>query len=150
MLVSEVVFNYVNDAIRISKDKKHGYSQVNRWSPDFDCSSLIIYVVERAGIKVKNAGARATSDMVDAFLKCGFKDVVDSITLETGEGLRTGDIVIVPYRHAEIYIGDGLLLAARSDEVGGRLGKITGDQTGDEISMKKYYNYNWKSVLRLY
>ena len=41
----------------IAADNSHGYSQVNRWGPDYDCSSMVIQAWENAGVPVKSAGA---------------------------------------------------------------------------------------------
>lgn len=48
---------YVQNAINIANDNTHGYSQINRWGKDYDCSSLVITVVENAGIPVKSKKA---------------------------------------------------------------------------------------------
>ena len=56
---------YVEKALSIANDNTHGYSQVNRWGKDYDCSSLVITVVENAGIPVKSkVGATYTGNML--------------------------------------------------------------------------------------
>lgn len=145
--------NFVQSAIDIANDNKHGYSQYSRWgSPktcsDFDCSSLVISVVEWAGIPVKTAGATYTGNMYSPFIKCGFKDVTDSINLSNGSGLQRGDILLNLYYHTEIYIGNGQTVGAKIDEYGDIVGANTGDQTGKEICVGWYYNYPWTNVLR--
>ena len=142
------VENYTQQAINIANDDSHGYSQYNRWgNPDYDCSGLVITVVQNSGIPVKSNGATYTGNMYSVFLKCGFKDVTKSINLRTGQGLKRGDVLLNPNHHTEIYIGNGKNVGARISEIGKIYGK-KGDQTGQEIRTHNYYNYPWLYVLR--
>ena len=139
---------YVQNALNIANDNTHGYSQVNRWGKDYDCSSLVITVVENAGIPVKSkGGATYTGNMLSAFKRCGFTDVTKRVNLATGAGLRRGDILLNRTHHTEIYIDNGRNIGAHSSETGGVTGQ-TGDQTGKEICTTAYYNYPWTNVLR--
>lgn len=139
---------YTQQAINIANDNRHGYSQYNRWgNPDYDCSSLVITVVQNAGIHVKTKGATYTGNMYNPFIRCGFKDVTNSINLITGEGLKRGDILLNPSDHVEIYIGNGRNVGARISE-NGTIHGSGGDQTGQEIRTHSYYNYPWEYVLR--
>ena len=139
---------YTQQAINISNNNKHGYSQYNRWgNPDYDCSSLVITVVQNAGIPVKTKGATYTGNMYRPFLNSGFKDITSSINLRTGAGLKRGDILLTPNSHVEIYIGNGRNVGARISERGTIHGK-GGDQTGKEISTHSYYNKPWRYILR--
>lgn len=142
------VDNYTQQAINIANDNSHGYSQYNRWgNPDYDCSGLVITVVQNSGIPVKSNGATYTGNMYSVFLKSGFKDVTKSINLKTGQGLKRGDVLLKPNNHTELYIGNGKNVGARISELGTIYGK-KGDQTGKEISIHNYYNYPWIYVLR--
>lgn len=142
------VEQYTQQAINIANDNRHGYSQYNRWgNPDYDCSGLVIAVVQNTGIPVKTNGATYTGNMYQAFLMAGFKDVTKSINLKTGQGLKRGDILLNPKHHTEIYIGKGINAGARISERGTIHGKA-GDQTGQEIRTHKYFNYPWIYVLR--
>ena len=137
----------------IANDPKHGYSQLNRWgSPDtwsdYDCSSLVISAYEAAGIKVKTAGATYTGNMYNAFIKCGFKDVTSQITLSSGKGLKAGDVLLNHTHHTAMMINTTQLAQASIDEKGGIMGGKVGDQTGQEIHIRTYYNYPWNVVLR--
>lgn len=139
---------YVQNALNIANDNMHGYSQVNRWGKDYDCSSLVITVVESAGIPVKSkGGATYTGNMLSVFKRCGFTDVTKRVNLETGAGLIRGDILLNRTHHTEIYIGNGRNVGAHSSETGSVNGQ-TGDQTGTEICTNAYYNYPWTNVLR--
>ena len=50
-------------------------------------------------------------------------------------------------QHTEIYIGDNMLVGAHIAETGDIDG-VTGDQTGNEISVTSYYNAPWQGYLR--
>jgi LysM repeat protein len=64
---------YTKKAEAIAADDSHGYDQLKRWGPDFDCSSLVCYVVESVGIPVRSAGKSTyTGNMKVGFTKCGF------------------------------------------------------------------------------
>lgn len=139
------VEHYVLDAINVANDDTHGYSMANRnGDPDYDCSSLVCFVVDRAGIPVRAAGAHYTGDMLDAFIKCGFKNIIDKVNINNGAGMKRGDVLLNEATHAALYIGDGKMVNA-----GGNDGHPEpGDQTGREIRVMSYWNGNWNAVLR--
>lgn len=148
-----VVSKAVDYIKKIANDQKHGYSQTNRWgSPDtwsdYDCSSLVISAYEAAGVKVKTAGATYTGNMYSVFTKCGFKDVTSKINLSTGSGLIAGDVLLNHTDHTAMMISKTQLAEASIDENGGISGGRVGDQTGQEIHIRSYYNYPWNCVLR--
>jgi cell wall-associated NlpC family hydrolase len=139
----------VDFALAIAKDDSHGYDQANRSNgKDYDCSSLVITSFEKAGIKVKEAGATYTGNMKKAFLSCGFTEVVDKVGLTSCRGMVPGDVLLHEGRHTAIYIGNGQLVHASINEKGTIVGGIPGDQTGKEICIRSYYNHPWNSVLR--
>ena len=133
----------------LANDNSHGYSQTNRWGPDYDCSSAVITALEQAGIPVKSQyGATFTGNMEQALLKAGFKDVTPGVNLETGAGLKRGDILLNKANHVAVYLGNGKLVHARSSEGNTQ----PGDQSGNEIRIQPYFNYpsgGWDCVLRL-
>lgn len=138
---------------QIANDNKHGYSQTNRWgSPDtwsdYDCSSLVISAWQAAGVPVKDKGASYTGNMYNVFIKCGFKDVTSKINLSTGSGLIAGDVLLNHTDHTAMMISKTQLAQASIDENGGISGGRVGDQTGQEIHIRSYYNYPWNCVLR--
>ena len=128
----------------IAADQSHGYSQVNRWGPDYDCSSLVITALEKAGIPAKTKGATYTGNMLNVLKNIGFKDVTNDVVLNSGIGCRRGDILLNDRHHTAVYVGNGLIVHARGQSYGS---SKTGDQ-GAEIAVTPYYNYPWDHVLR--
>ena len=128
-------------AISIAENNSHGYSQTNRYGPDYDCSSLVISAFEWAGIPV--GGANYTGNMYKCFFLNGWKDVTKEIDLASGEGLIRGDVLLNHTDHTCLYIGNGKVVNARCDTDGRK-----GDSHGDEIRVQSYWNYPWDCVLR--
>lgn len=141
-----VINNATAWAVNIANDNSHGYDQIGRWGPDYDCSSLVISAYEQAGVKVKEAGATYTGNMRAAFVKCGFK----AIPYKKGMTLYKGDVLLNEKHHTALYIGDGQIVQASSNEKGGIYNGKDGDQTGREIATGRFYEYSkgWDYVLR--
>lgn len=142
-----VINSACNWAVGIANDDSHGYDQIHRWgTPDYDCSSLVISAFEQAGIPVKEAGATYTGNMKNAFEKCGFK----VIPYGKGTVLIRGDVLLNEKHHTALYLGDGKLVQATSNENGGIYNGKQGDQTGKEIRVQNFYNYSkgWDYILR--
>lgn len=130
---------------KIAADDSHGYSQTNRWGPDYDCSSFVITAFQDAGIPVKAKGANFTGNMKAVFTSCGFKDVTNMVNKATGAGLIRGDVLLNTMFHVAVYQGNGKIVHARSND----LRFASGDQNGKEIVKdQKYFNYPWNYVLR--
>ncbi len=138
------VETYTQEAINIANDSTHGYSQVDRWGPDYDCSSLVVSVVQNAGIPVRSRGASYTGNMRSAFLSCGFQNVTAQCNLNNGSGMVRGDILLNDAAHAAIFVGNGKVVHARTSEGN----EQSGDQSGNEIRVQSYWNYPWNCVLR--
>lgn len=152
MTRQETINKAVAWAVGIADSPEHGYDQQNRWGADYDCSSFVISAWQQAGVPVKTSGASYTGNMYYAFLKCGFRDVTNSINLNTGANLQKGDVVLNTKHHTEMYIGNGRMVKASINELGGVTGGKSGDQTGREIYIGNYYkpSYGWDYVLRYY
>lgn len=133
-------------AVSIANDNSHGYDQIHRQGPDYDCSSLVINAYEQAGVKVKEAGATYTGNMRAAFVKCGFK----AIKYVKGMALKRGDVLLNEKHHTLLYLGDKKMVQASSNEKGGIYNGKTGDQTGREIYVGNFYEFSkgWDYVLR--
>lgn len=146
MTYLETINSAVNYAVGIANDDSHGYDQIGRWGPDYDCSSLIISSWEQAGVPVKEAGATYTGNMRAAFEKCGFK----SIPFGSVGVLLKGDVLLNEKHHTAMFIGDNEVVQASSNEKGGIYNGKDGDQTGKEIAVSNYYVYRkgWDYVLR--
>jgi hypothetical protein len=141
------VENAVQWMINIANDDTHGYDQDSRWGPDYDCASFVISGYEQAGIPLKTNGATYTGDLKAVALNTGFK-VVD--WGNDSSKLVRGDIILNEVHHTCCYIGDGKIVQASQNELGGARGGQTGDQTGKEIYVRSYYVYaqGWDCVLR--
>ena len=136
----------IDDAIKwakdIANDSSHGYSQTNRWGPDYDCSSFIISAWVSAGVDVKSNGATTTANMCDAFLKTGFTDVTSQVTPSDSTTLVAGD-VLWKSGHTCMYIGNKQIVNASSDKDG-----KSGETKDDEIRVQSFYSGPWTKILR--
>ena len=136
----------VDELKAIAKDNTHGYSQANReGNPDYDCSSLVIHCLDKAGFPMSKYGASYTGNMIPALRKCGFKDVTKKINLRTGKGMLPGDVFLNPGKHTAMAVSKSKLGAAHSN-----YDKKPGDSSGKEINTYSYKNYGsgWKTVWR--
>lgn len=138
----------VRIALEMANDPAHGYDQARRWGPDYDCSSFLIDVWERAGVPLKSEGASYTGDFRGPALRLGFEDVTERVNRQTGSGLQPGDILLNYEQHAALFVGSGQLVHASINELGTVTGGRTGDQTGREICVRSYYDGAWDCVLR--
>ena len=129
-------------AVQIAEDNSHGYSQIDRWGPDYDCSSFVITAYRQAGLKL--TGASYTGNMRSAFLNEGFFDATKLVNLGSGGGIQAGDVLLNDAAHTCIAIGAGRVANCRTDEGHPQ----SGDQSGNEIRLQSYWNYPWSIVLR--
>ena len=136
------VENAVRIAEAVAADDSIGY-QWGGWGPEYDCGHLIIDAFERAGIPVKSRGASYTGNMPAVFMACGAANVTDQVNLDTGAGMKRGDVLVNLQNHAALYVGGGRIVQARSNFDG-----VPGDSSGQEIRVQGYYNYPWTHVLR--
>lgn len=125
-------------ALKIAADPAHGYDQLGRWGPNYDCSSFVIMAFKMAGLLLE---ATFTGNMKYDFLRHGFIVVTDGT-------LKRGDVLLHEKNHTALYIGNGQIVEASINERGGITGGQTGDQTGKEIHVRGYYDYPWDVVLR--
>ena len=140
-----IIEKAVNWIIGIANDNTHGYDQGSRWSPDYDCSSLVISAWKQAGV---NLTCTYTGNMYANMVNKGFSDITSQVNLATGSGLARGDVLLNVSSHTAMYIGNGQICEATGNENGGITGGQTGDQTGREICINSYRNHPWNYVLR--
>lgn len=101
---------FVNLALYYAEDDSHGYSQKppsGRWGPDYDCSSLLYFLAEKAGYPVGSGGdkVRYTGTMLKDFEKAGFQ-ILPFANVGISD-LKIGDILLNLALHAEVYVGNG-------------------------------------------
>lgn len=145
---SKIINDAVSWAIGIANDDTHGYDQGSRDGPNYDCSSLVSWAYYNAGLNTRPGYTPSTSYMYGVFTDAGFNDVTGQINLSSGSGLMYGDVLLTPGNHTAMYVGDGQVVQASINEFGETHGGQTGDQTGQEIWIRSYYNYPWTYVLR--
>lgn len=133
-----------------ANDDSHGYCQDHRWGTDgdYDCSSAVITAWENAGVPVKTKGATYTGNMLGVFTANGFEVVTHEVDLNSGSGLKRGDVLLNTTHHTAMYCGDGNEVEASINEKGTAHGGQPGDQTGKEFLIRSYRNYPWTHVLR--
>ncbi len=138
----------VNWAVGIANDEAHGYDNVNRSGPDYDCISLLVHAWKNAGVTIKASGSASFHTRA---IEAGFLDVTNRVNLETGEGTRKGDLMIRRGEHAAMIIdNNGTLVEALGNELGLATGGQPGDQTGREIVVQPWRQNNppWDMVCR--
>ena len=130
-------------AMEIAADDIHKYSQVNRWGPDYDCSSFVISAYQQAGVCVKDRGATTTANMKKVFLSCGFKDITSEVDLSSGTGLKTGDVLLNENgRGTRGSNGHAALVKNTEPRI------IHAGNLRSGIYERSYWNYPWDCVLR--
>lgn len=123
-------------AEQIAADDSHGYSQVNRNSPDYDCSSLVGTALSKAGFAVSEYST--TRNLESQLIKCGFK--------KCHAPWKRGDIHLAAGHHVTMSTDASHIVHASQSENGGIDGQ-TGDQTGREICLRTYYNLPYDNLV---
>ena len=133
----------VAKAVEIANNDAHGYSMLDRWWVDYDCSSLMYICAKAAGynVGVGTDATRYTGTMRRDFTKAGFTAIPFS---QVGlGGLKRGDILLNEAHHTEMALGNGKFVGAHWNWDGKQ-----GDSSGREISIGAAYDYPWDYVLR--
>lgn len=147
--MSKIIESAISWMEQIAADDTHGYDQIHRNGPDYDCSSLVIAAWKQAGVDTK---ATYTGNMKAQFLSHGFTDVTKTCNLTTGAGLVRGDVLLIHVnkgrQHTAMYCGGGKEVEASINEKGTAKGGKTGDQTGKEILVRAFRSGYFNTVLR--
>ncbi|MCA9331095.1 C40 family peptidase, partial [Candidatus Saccharibacteria bacterium] len=150
----------INWAKSIAENNGYGYDQGTRtsgwekWQSDqsctdqcgsFDCSSFVSAALTMGGYFSENPNFN-TGNEAQSLEQAGFTQVATSAA--SSESLQVGDILIASGHHTAIYIGNDQMVEAAHDENRGASGGQIGDQPGDEIRVRDFYNYPWTLVYR--
>ena len=123
-------------AEQIANDNSHGYSQIHRNSPDYDCSSLVGTALANAGFPVSIYST--TRNLGEQLEKAGF--------VKAKKPWRRGDIHLAAGHHVTMSVNASHIVHASQSENGGIDGQ-TGDQTGKEICVQPYYDLPYLNVV---
>jgi NlpC/P60 family len=132
-----------------------GYDQHNRLDfrngGETDCSALVIFTCQRAGLLSGNnirrsIGATWTGNMRHYFPVHGWQ-VHTNLPVSQ---LHAGDVLLNDNHHTAMYVGNGQIAVAREDEHGHAFGGASGNQSGRETLVRSYYDYPWSCVLRFH
>lgn len=134
--------------VGIANDDAHGYDNVNRHGPDYDCISLLVHGWREAGVEIKASGSASFHTRA---VEAGFVDVTNGVNLKTGEGTRKGDLIVRKGAHAAMVVDENAtLVEALWNELGLATGGEPGDQTGREIVVQPWRvsGSGWTHVFR--
>lgn len=123
-------------AEEIAADNSHGYSQVHRNGPDYDCSSFVGTALSNAGFAVSMYST--TRNLEAQLVKAGFK--------KCSRPWKRGDIHLAAGHHVTMSTDATHIVHASQSETGGIDGK-TGDQTGKEICVRQYYDLPYSNLV---
>lgn len=126
----------VSWAEQIAADNRHGYSQVHRNDPDYDCSSFVGTALSNAGFAVSKYST--TRNLESQLIKCGFK--------KCNAPWKRGDIHLAAGHHVTMSTDASHIVHASQSENGGIDGQ-TGDQTGREICVRPYYDLDYSNLV---
>lgn len=126
----------VSWAEQIAADDRHGYSQVHRNDPDYDCSSFVGTALSKAGFAVSEYST--TRNLESQLIKCGFK--------KCSAPWKRGDIHLAAGHHVTMSTDASHIVHASQSENGGIDGE-TGDQTGREICVRSYYSLPYSNLV---
>ena len=123
-------------AEQIAADDRHGYSQVHRNSPDYDCSSFVGTALANAGFPISIYST--TRNLGEQLENAGF--------VKCGTPWRRGDIHLAAGHHVTMSVDANRIVHASQSENGGIDGQ-TGDQTGKEICVRSYYDLPYENTV---
>lgn len=121
---------------QIAADDRHGYSQVHRNGPDYDCSSFVGTALAQAGFSVSPYST--TRNLGEQLERSGF--------VKAKKPWRRGDIHLAAGHHVTMSVDANRIVHASQSENGGIDGQ-TGDQTGKEICVRSYYDLPYENTV---
>lgn len=121
---------------QIAADDRHGYSQVHRNGPDYDCSSFVGTALSQAGFPVSPYST--TRNLGEQLERSGF--------VKAKKPWRRGDIHLAAGHHVTMSVDANRIVHASQSENGGIDGQ-TGDQTGKEICVRSYYDLPYENTV---
>lgn len=128
--------NAVVWAEQIAADDRHGYSQVHRNGPDYDCSSFVGTALAQAGFPVSPySTTRNLGEQLER-----------SVFVQAKKPWRRGDIHLAAGHHVTMSVDANRIVHASQSENGGIDGQ-TGDQTGKEICVRSYYDLPYENTV---
>ena len=127
------IMKAVNFMIDTANDNAHGYDQIHRNGPDYDCSSLVGTALHVAGFNVSPYSW--TGNLETQLRKAGFVDCKAP--------WLPGDVHLNSNHHVCMSISNTKIAQASINEKGKVSGGKTGDQTGREIWIRNYYEYSY-------
>lgn len=121
---------------QIAADDRHGYSQVHRNGPDYDCSSFVGTALAKAGFPVSQYST--TRNLGEQLVNAGF--------VKCSKPWKRGDIHLAAGHHVTMSVDANRIVHASQSENGGIDGQ-TGDQTGREICVRTYYDLPYENTV---
>lgn len=129
-------------AVNIANDDSHGYSQANRYGPDYDCSSFVAAALIAGGFNVP--ATMWTGNERSCLLAAGYTEITP------GTAPVAGDIGMTHIpggtQHTGMYISPTQFVQASADYDG-----VPGDSGGNEIWVGPAPSTaNWQYLFRYY
>ena len=120
---------------QIANDDTHGYSQIHRTGPDYDCSSLVGRALEKGGFD--SSVNETTRTLYNTLMRNGF------YLVDVNGSRERGDVFLSVGHHVAVCVDANRLVHASIDENGTIIGATSGDQTGKEICIRSFYSHPW-------
>ncbi len=157
--MDKLVKQLIEMGLGFANDSRFGYGR-GGYGPNsgnvFDCGGLVWYLLNNVyGLNYNTLQGISPYMLANQLPNYGFQKINTGGPVDVSQ-LKPGDILINPSTtggHAAIYIGNGQILEARWNYDG-----ISGDSSGDEISVNDYYgriynsgayNFNYNTIIRL-
>lgn len=132
----------INWAIEIANDNTHGYSQANRYGPDYDCSSFVAAALIQGGFNVP--ASMWTGNERECLLAAGFRGIPVGTAPIGGDILLTHEVGGT--QHTGMFISTTQFVQASWDYDG-----VPGDSGGNEIWIGDLStSAGWQYMFRYY